>query len=112
MYNKTESMKFAETVKKLLTDSSVLGLTDGDVKLDQESDGSVEVIILNGKIVTTGSEGATPKNISAAIDKVYTETRSKGNMFTQPVSGIFSVGIKDKAVNESYSFKQFLSESE
>ena len=94
-----------------MTDSSTLGLTDSDVHLDQESDGSVEVVILKGKIVTSGSEGATAKNISAAIDKFYTEARSKGNMFTQPVGGIFSVGVKDKHVNESFTFRDFLAEN-
>ncbi len=110
MFNKQESIKLAEKIKGVLVASTVLGLTESDVNLNQDSDGSVEVTILKGKIVTSGTEGATPKNISAAIDKIYTETRSKGNTFTQPVSGIFTVAVKAKAVNESTGFRKFLAE--
>lgn len=110
MFNKQKSQKLADTVKSVLVKSSVLGLTDGDVTTSVEEDGSVEVTILKGKIVTSGNEGATAKNISAAIDELFTSTRKDGNTFTQPVSGIFTVGVKSKSVNESFSFRKFLSE--
>lgn len=110
MFDKQKSQKLADDVKSILVKSNTLGLTDGDVTTTVEEDGSVEVTILKGKIVTSGNEGATAKNISAAIDELFTSTRKDGNTFTQPVGGIFTVGIKDKTVNESFSFRKFLAE--
>ena len=90
MFDKQKSQKLADDVKSVLVKSAVLGLTDGDVTTSLEEDGSVEVTILKGKIVTSGSEGATPKNISAAIDDLFVSTRRNGDVFTQPVGGIIS----------------------
>ena len=110
MFDKQKSQKLADDVKSVLVKSTVLGLTDGDVTTSLEEDGSVEITILKGKIVTSGNEGATPKNISAAIDELFTSTRRNGDVFTQPVGGIFTVGVKEKKLSEAFSFRSFLND--
>lgn len=111
MYNKQKTLELANKIKSALTADSKLGLTDTDVAFHTESDGSIEIEILKGKIVTSGIEGATAKNISAAIDSFYNEQRRLGNLFSQPVSGSFSIGVKEN-LSEAFSFKTFLSNQE
>lgn len=109
MFDKNKSMKLAELAKDALIKCNMCGLTDADVTLKQESSGEVEVTILKGKVVTTGTQGATAKNISGAIDNLYKKARSEGNVFTQPVSGSFTVAVKMAKLSESViSFKSFL----
>lgn len=108
MFNKEKSLAAANDIKSKLCKSSKLGLSDSDVELKQDKDGSVEITILKGKLPAGSVDGATPKNISAVIDDDYYEYRRQGNTFSQPVSGTFTIGIK--SLNESFSFRDFLNE--
>lgn len=111
--DKQKSLKEANRIKDLLVKSTKLGLTDGDVSVrEDKEDGGYTITILNGRL-PSGSEGASPRNISDAIDKDFRDFRAKGWVFTQPIGGEFRVAVVDKTLKEStkFSFRDFLAES-
>lgn len=113
--DKQKSLKEANRIKDLLVKSTKLGLTDGDVSVrEDKEDGGYTITILNGKLPSNSAgEGATPRNISDAIDKDFRDFRAKGWVFTQPIGGEFRVAVVDKTLKEStkFSFRDFLAES-
>lgn len=112
MFNKQKTLEAANKIKEKLCKASNLGLRDSDIELKQDSNGSVEITILKGKLPSESHDpgfGATVKNISKVIDDDYYEFRRQGNTFTQPQGGSFTIGIKD-TVNENsiFTFERFL----
>lgn len=112
MFNKQKTLEAANKIKEKLCKASNLGLRDSDIELKQDSNGSVEITILKGKLPSESHDpgfGATVKNISKVIDDDYYEFRRQGNTFTQPQGGSFTIGIKDN-VNENsvFTFERFL----
>ena len=106
--DKQKSLKEANRIKDMLTSNSKLGLTDSDVTVrEDKEDGGYTITILNGRL-PSGSEGASPRNISDAIDKDFRDFRAKGWVFTQPQGGSFRVAVIDKNLKESFTFKDFL----
>lgn len=111
--DKQKSLKEANRIKDMLTSNSKLGLTDSDVTVrEDKEDGGYTITILNGRL-PSGSEGASPRNISDAIDKDFRDFRAKGWVFTQPMGGSFRIAVIDKNLKEStkFSFRDFLAES-
>lgn len=114
--DKELTMKEAQRIKKALLDCKKpdLGLTDGDVKLTQDADGYVEFEILKGRLPEhQDGAGASAKNISAAIEDDFREFRKKNWDFTQPVGGVFTIGVPSNSMNEStsFTFAKFLEQS-
>ena len=106
--DKQKSLKEANRIKDMLTSNSKLGLTDSDVTVrEDKEDGGYTITILNGRL-PSGSEGASPRNISDAIDKDFRDFRAKGWVFTQPMGGSFRIGVPAEKVNESFTFAAFL----
>lgn len=111
LIDKEKTLKEAQRIKEVLLNSTKpdLGLADGDITLKQDSDGYVEITILKGRIVPhEDGVGASVKNVSAVIDKDFTEFRKKGWVFTQPQGGSFSIGVPEEKINESFTFAKFL----
>lgn len=116
--DKIATYKKAEEIKKKLLSNSTLGLVDGDVSLKvNTTDGdfpkdTVTIDILPNKQLPSGSDvGATVKNISKATDEYYRELRQSGDIFSQPMNGVFTIGLYKKGLNESFTFEQFLETS-
>lgn len=106
--DKQKSQKEAARIKSELVASSKLGLTDSDVTVrEDKKDGGYTITILNGNL-PSGSEGASPRNISDVINKDFREFRAKGWVFTQPMGGSFRIAVIDKNLKESFTFKDFL----
>ena len=87
--------QYASKIKKALEDKT--NATVNDVTND---DGSVTLIVNpsagNPSVgsIAQGTEGATAKNISMAIDPFYSMFRKQGWRFDQPSQGRMTFGVK------------------
>ena len=89
-YDTAMTSKAAEAMSAMLAKEMNVNV---DVK--QNEDGSATLTVNNGHL-STDSGTASPKHLSALIDKSFRAYREKGWTFTQPQSGRFTIGILSK----------------
>lgn len=94
--------QYAQQIVKAIADATGATVIDNPGK-----DGSVQIVVnptpnnrTVGYLAPAGSDGATVKSLSAAIDPFYRTFRQKGWRFDQPMQGQFTIAVPPQQMAE------------